>query len=82
MIELSDVTAVVDICLLTASNFTGKKVATVDTSDIVLRGSNKIYPWARKEDYITKDKILRLLRMQMDCRPLHLQTLWHPIDSH
>jgi hypothetical protein len=28
----------------------------VDTSDIVLRGSNKIYPWARKEDYITKDK--------------------------
>ena len=47
LIDLGDVAAVVEICLLTASNFSGRKVANLDTSDIVLQVSNKIYPWER-----------------------------------
>jgi nuclear pore complex protein Nup155 len=47
LISLGDVAAVVDICLLTASNFNGKKTSTVDTTDVVLRGSSSAYPWEK-----------------------------------
>jgi nuclear pore complex protein Nup155 len=47
LIQLGEVSGVVDICLLTACNFTGKKLPVSDSSDLMFREhvSNNILPW-------------------------------------
>ena len=47
LVQLGEVSGVVDICLLTASNFTGKKISVSNSSDLMFREhvSNNILPW-------------------------------------
>jgi nuclear pore complex protein Nup155 len=47
LIQLGEVSGVVDICLLTASNFTGKKISVSDSSELMFREhvSDNILPW-------------------------------------
>lgn len=47
MVELGEVAAVVDICLLTASNFTFNKAMSADTSALAVRSTKIVYPWER-----------------------------------
>eukprot|EP00980_Cylindrotheca_fusiformis_P001996 scaffold443_cov125-Cylindrotheca_fusiformis.AAC.45 len=46
LIELGDVAAVVDICLQTASNFKGGRIASLDTLD-AFPSTRRIYPWEK-----------------------------------
>jgi nuclear pore complex protein Nup155 len=47
LIQLGEVSGAVDICLLTASNFSGKKISVSDSSDLMFREhvGNNILPW-------------------------------------
>lgn len=47
MVELGDVAGVVDICLMTASNFSGGRLIGSDLSDGFPQGSQRVHTWEK-----------------------------------